>query len=80
MEDCGSRDNCLPGDPDQNVVRENCARRDVSYNRAVKLGQTVCQPSFNASTNQQSPPIGRELRSQPMGTISRFAGQPMGGV
>ena len=53
---------------------------DVSYSRGVKLGQTVCQLSFNASTNQQSPSIGRGLRPQPIRTISRFVGQPMGGV
>ena len=66
---------CYPG-----KLAKLAGRSDVSYSRGVKLGQTVCQLSFNASTNQQSPSIGRGLRSQPIRTISRFVGQPMGGV
>ena len=84
---CNSHDNRVPGESfssNQNVILENCCSpagsSDVSYSRGVKLGQTVCQLSFNASTNQQSPSIGRGLRSQPIRTISRFVGQPMGGV
>ena len=66
---------CYPG-----KLAKLAGRSDVSYSRGVKLGQTVCQLSFNASTNQQSPSIGRGLRLQPIRTISRFVGQPMGGV